>query len=380
MGLSSLSIFLDLSHNLLNGSIPSDVGNLKNIGKLDLSRNKLSGQLPGAIGECQILKSLHMEFNLLEGEIPSSFSNLKGIQELELSLNFFSGRIPIYLEGFIYLQSFNLYFNNFEGDVPKEGIFSNLSAILSVEMIDFVVEFLDYACHPALLKPLGKGINLLHSRMKSLSIFQLRDMHVKLSYDDLSRATNRFSSAYLIGAGSFGSVYKGIITDHGNEQIVAVKVFNPQPFGASRSFMGECRALRNIRHRNLFKIFTSCSNIDHRGNDFKALVLEFMPNGSLEEWLHPNAREDHQSRSLSLIQRLNIAIDVASALEYLHHLGPTPIVHCDLKPSNVLLDNDLAAHVGDFGLARFLVQTHGESSQSSISTMGIKGTIGYVPP
>uniref|UniRef100_A0A6I9QLK8 Probable LRR receptor-like serine/threonine-protein kinase At3g47570 n=2 Tax=Elaeis guineensis var. tenera TaxID=51953 RepID=A0A6I9QLK8_ELAGV len=170
------------------------------------------------------------------------------------------------------------------------------------------------------------------------------------------------------------------IVDHGNERIVAVKVLNLQRYGACRSFMAECKALRNIRHRNLVKIFTSCSSVDHHGNDFKALVFEFMPNGSLEEWLHPNAREDHQSRSLSLIQRLNIAIDIASALEYLHHLGPTPIVHCDLKPSNVLLDNDLTARVGDFGLARFLVQTRGESSQSSSSTVGIKGTIGYVPP
>ncbi|XP_073109556.1 probable LRR receptor-like serine/threonine-protein kinase At3g47570 [Elaeis guineensis] len=288
-----------------------------------------------------------MEFNLLEGEIPSSFSNLKGIQELDLAHNFLSGRIPIYLEGFIYLQSLNLSFNNFEGDVPKEGIFSNLSAI-SVGGNDGLCGGIpEYTCHPALLKPMGKGINLLHSRMKSLSILRLRDMHVQVSYDELSRATNGFSAANLIGAGSFGSVYKGIIMDHGNERIVAVKVLNLQRYGASRSFMAECRALRNIRHRNLVKIFTSCSSIDHHGNDFKALVFEFMPNGSLEEWLHPKAREDHQSRSLSLIQRLNIAIDVASALEYLHHLGSTPIVHCDLKPSNVLLDNDLTAHVGD---------------------------------
>ncbi|XP_073109559.1 probable LRR receptor-like serine/threonine-protein kinase At3g47570 [Elaeis guineensis] len=78
--------------------------------------------------------------------------------------------------------------------------------------------------------------------------------------------------------------------------------------------------------------------------------------------------------------QLNIAIDIAFALEYLHHLGTMPIVHCDLKPSNVLLDNDLTAHVGDFGLARFLVQTHGESSQSSSSIVGIRGTVGYIPP
>nr|XP_019704594.1 probable LRR receptor-like serine/threonine-protein kinase At3g47570 [Elaeis guineensis] len=410
MSLSSLSIFLDLSHNLLDGSIPSEVGDLQNIGKLDLSHNKLSGRLPGAIGECQILESLHMEFNLLEGEIPSSFSYLKGLQELDLSHNLLSGRIPIYLEGFIYLQSLNLSFNNFEGDVPKEGIFSNLSAI-SLSGNDRLCGGIpelhlpacsietpgkrhkSFALKAIIISVAGVVFCLIillfffvtrkwipKSRMKSLSIFRLRDMHVQVSYDELFRATNRFSSANLIGAGSFGSVYKGTIVDHGNERIVAVKVLNLQRYGACRSFMAECKALRHIRHRNLIKIFTSCSSVDHDGNDFKALVFEFMRNGSLDEWLHPNARDGHQSRSLSLIQRLNIAIDIASALEYLHHLGTTPIVHCDLKPSNVLLDDDLTAHVGDFGLARFLEQTHGESSQSSSSTVGIKGTVGYVPP
>ncbi|OAY79765.1 putative LRR receptor-like serine/threonine-protein kinase [Ananas comosus] len=107
-----------------------------------------------------------------------------------------------------------------------------------------------------------------------------------------------------------------------NADIVAVKVLNLQQHGAFRSFI-------SIRHRNLVKILTSCSSLDHRGNDFKALVFEYMPNGSLEE-------------SLSLIQRLNI--------EYLHHEGSVLIVHCDLKPSNVLLDNDMTAHVGDFGV------------------------------
>ncbi|XP_020089183.1 probable LRR receptor-like serine/threonine-protein kinase At3g47570 [Ananas comosus] len=166
-----------------------------------------------------------------------------------------------------------------------------------------------------------------------------------------------------------------------NADIVAVKVLNLQQHGAFRSFMSECEALRSIRHRNLVKILTSCSSLDHRGNDFMALVFEYMPNGSLEEWLHPNARENRPFRSLSLIQRMNIAVDVALALEYLHHEGSVPIVHCDLKPSNVLLDNDMTAHVGDFGLAKFLRQPPHESSEhSSTSTVGIKGSIGYVPP
>ncbi|CAN1168514.1 Putative receptor-like protein kinase At3g47110 [Linum perenne] len=79
---------------------------------------------------------------------------------------------------------------------------------------------------------------------------------------------------------------------------------------------------------------------------------------------------------MNFIERLNVAIDIASAVDYLHNNCGTPIVHCDLKPSNVLLDEDMVAHVGDFGLARFLSTIKNPSS----STIGIKGTIGYAPP
>lgn len=149
--------------------------------------------------------------------------------------------------------------------------------------------------------------------------------------------------------------------------------------------MAECEALRGIRHRNLVKLLTACSSIDYQGNNFKALVYEFMVNGNLEKWLHQEHRvsfeqEEHRQH-LNLIQRLNIAIDVASALDYLHNHCCPPIVHCDLKPSNILLDSDMTARLGDFGLARFL----SAGSSLSISTqqtrsIGIKGSIGYAAP
>ncbi|KAL9459536.1 hypothetical protein AB3S75_002853 [Citrus x aurantiifolia] len=182
----------------------------------------------------------------------------------------------------------------------------------------------------------------------------------------------------MIGQGSFGSVYKGILDE--DEMIVAVKVINLKQKGASRSFVAECEALRNIRHRNLIKIITICSSIDSKGADFKALVFEYMENGSLEDWLHQS--NDHlEVCKLTLIQRVNIAIDVASAIEYLHHHCQPPIVHGDLKPSNVLLDHDMVAHVGDFGLAKFLSSHQLDTaSKTPSSSIGIKGTVGYVAP
>ncbi|KAL0343394.1 UNVERIFIED_CONTAM: putative LRR receptor-like serine/threonine-protein kinase [Sesamum angustifolium] len=104
-----------------------------------------------------------------------------------------------------------------------------------------------------------------------------------------------------------------------------------------------------------------------------------MSNGSLETWLHP---EDDlsQDRNLNLLQRINIAIDIASALQYLHHQCQFPVIHCDLKPSNVLLDDDLTAHVSDFGPAKLLSRFRGEAYPSQFSSLGIKGTIGYIAP
>ncbi|KAB1224326.1 hypothetical protein CJ030_MR2G025970 [Morella rubra] len=108
-----------------------------------------------------------------------------------------------------------------------------------------------------------------------------------------------------------------------------------------------------------------------------------MSNGSLDQWLHPKDDEQHESKRLSFMQRLNIAIDVACALEYLHRNCQTPIVHCDIKPSNILLDEDLVAHVGDFGLAKFLFEAsrhQDNSSEKQTMSAGLKGSIGYIPP
>ncbi|XP_039841633.1 receptor kinase-like protein Xa21 [Panicum virgatum] len=199
--------------------------------------------------------------------------------------------------------------------------------------------------------------------------------YMRVSYGELVRATNGFASENIIGAGSFGSVYKGIMIST-DQQEVAVKVLNLTQHGTSQSFIAECETLKSVRHRNLVKLLTVCSSIGHQGHEFKALVYKFLPNGNLDQWLHQNFHEDEEPKVLDLISRLQIAIDVASSLEYLHQHKPLPIVHCDLKPSNVLLDTDMVAHVSDFSLARFLHQ----DLQQSGSWASMRGTIGYAAP
>jgi serine/threonine protein kinase len=221
----------------------------------------------------------------------------------------------------------------------------------------------------------------LRRKRKEPTLSSSGNLLLNLSYQSVLKATDGFSSTNLLGVGSFGSVYKGI-TDDGRMTIV-VKVLNLMRPGASKSFLIECEALRNIRHRNLVKILTVCSGVDYRGNGFKALVYEFMVNGSRADWLHLTTTEDEapqEQRNLNLYQRLNIAIDVASALEYLHYHCQTPILHFDIKPSNVLLDDEMIGHVGDFGLARFSPEAGHNSSANQSSSIGVRETIGYAAP
>ncbi|XP_072055203.1 probable LRR receptor-like serine/threonine-protein kinase At3g47570 isoform X1 [Arachis hypogaea] len=207
----------------------------------------------------------------------------------------------------------------------------------------------------------------------------LEHKYLRVSYGELHQATNGFSSSNLVGTGSFGSVYRGTLVHF--ERPVAVKVLNLQTRGASKSFMAECKALGKIKHRNLINILTCCSSVDYKGDDFKAIVFEFMPNGSLETLLHHTIEDSESTNpSLNLMQRVNIALDVAFALDYLHNDLEEAVVHCDIKPSNILLDDDMVAHLGDFGLARLVHGVASHSSSDKGSSSVIKGTIGYVPP
>ncbi|XP_024017350.1 probable LRR receptor-like serine/threonine-protein kinase At3g47570 [Morus notabilis] len=408
IGLSSLSLSLTLSRNRLTGSLPSEVGNLKNLAELGVSHNQLTGDIPSTLAECTSLRWLSMDHNMFEGTI-ESLSSLKAIEELDLSHNNISGHIPEDFGKFVFLSKLDLSFNDLEGEVPSGGVFSNASANISLAGNDKLCGGIANLHLAQCSKKSPRKQNLSSTRKLIISIVcsllgvclmsvfliiccfrkkrkqqSLESLSgnvpfLNISYAELLKATNGFCPENLIGFGGFGSVYKGILEPH--QLPIAAKVFDLERRGASKSFMAECETLRNVRHRNLVKIITSCSSVDFQGNDFKALIYELMPNGSLEDWLHPPLQMgENQRKSLPLTQRLNIVIDVASALDYLHNHSGQPIIHCDLKPSNVLLDQDMTAHVGDFGLSRIIAENNVQISQNQTSSVGIRGTIGYAAP
>jgi len=195
-----------------------------------------------------------------------------------------------------------------------------------------------------------------------------------VSYGDILKATNWFSPVNKISSSRTGSVYIGRFEFE--TDLMAIKVFHLDEHGSLNSFLMECEVLRNTRHRNLMKAVTICSTADFENNEFKAIVFDFMANGSLDMWVHPKLYQNSPKRGLNLGQRIRIAMDVASALDYMHNQLTPPLVHCDLKPANVLLDYDMTARVGDFGSAKFLSSGLGTPE----SFVGVGGTIGYIAP
>ncbi|CAN1137313.1 Receptor kinase-like protein Xa21 [Linum perenne] len=414
--LSKLQYFYAHSNNL-SGSIPFAFGNLSSLIVFDGGRNQLSGRVPNTLGRLNSLTELYLNFNNLSGEIPASIFNLTSLTLLSFGFNYqLHGNLPSDLGiSLPNLEYFDVAYNQFTGSIP-----SSLSNSTNLDLLEANNNYFTGSMpsmensnklmwvqisNNSLGSGLANDLSFLSSFTNATSLevdISMNNFGGRLpqhlsNFKVLGFSNNKISGniprgiQYLVNlkvlsasnnylSGSFGSVYKGVLNEIGEASInIAVKVFNLQRRGASKSFMAECEALKNIRHKNLVRIVTVCSSIDHEGNDFKALIDEFLANGSLEDWLHrPIERtgESTTTGSLNFIQRLNVAIDIASAVDYLHNNCGTPIVHCDLKPSNVLLDEDMVAHVSDFGLARFLSTVKNPSS----NTIGIKGTVGYAPP
>ncbi|KAJ0954833.1 putative protein kinase RLK-Pelle-RLCK-IV family [Helianthus annuus] len=186
----------------------------------------------------------------------------------------------------------------------------------------------------------------------------------ELSFQDICKATGNFSAANIIGEGGFGVVYKGTLK---NGSVIAVKRAKKNNYdtGTPMEFKNEILTLSKIEHLNLVRYY---GYIEH--GDERLILVEYVPNGNLREHL-----DGKRGNGLEIGERLDIMIDVAHAVTYLHAYTDQPIIHRDIKSSNILITDKLRAKVADFALARIKV----EDDATHISTQ-VRGTAGYMDP
>ncbi|KAM4116012.1 hypothetical protein ACJW30_02G018300 [Castanea mollissima] len=181
------------------------------------------------------------------------------------------------------------------------------------------------------------------------------------SFQDLREATNGFKN--MLGQGAFGTVYSGVLTLEDEEVEVAVKKLEKVIERGEKEFLTEVQVIGLTHHRNLVRLLGYCNEQSHR-----LLVYELMKNGTLSNFLFGEGKRPRWE------SRAEIALGIARGLLYLHEECYTQIIHCDIKPQNVLLDNNFTAKIADFGLAKLLMK-----DQTRTNT-NVRGTMGYIAP
>ncbi|KAM3271088.1 hypothetical protein P3S67_029291 [Capsicum chacoense] len=378
---------------ILNGSIPTCIGDFVHLFQLNLSNNKFGENIPMEIGKMTQLNVLDLSHNLLVGDIPPQLANLKVLVDLNLSHNGLSGHIPEELESTTGLQVVFLSYNELEGPIPNnkafitaslqgnKGLCGNLTGFQPCERPSkhSIVKRRHELILITLLPVMG-GLVLLYAFVGVLFMCDRRRRRAKddgrrnddgwvlismldgnALYRDILNATEEFDATFCIGQGGHGSVYNVNLPSLGT---IAVKrlhssfEINTHP----KSFMNEVRALTGIKHRNIANLYGYCSYAQH-----SFLVYEYAERGSLSSILS----NEVESKKLDWLKRLNIIKGVAFALSYMHQDCSPPIVHRDISSSNVLLDSKYEARVTDFGIAKLL-------KPDSSNFTALAGTYGYV--
>ncbi|KAJ7528948.1 hypothetical protein O6H91_15G026400 [Diphasiastrum complanatum] len=210
----------------------------------------------------------------------------------------------------------------------------------------------------------AEASNKLYGRSIKQNAPQLKGGHW-FSLGELKRATNNFSPRNQIGNGGYGKVYTGCLL---SGQVIAIKRAKPGSFQGATEFKTELELLSRLHHKNLVALIGFC----HEQGE-QMLVYEHMPNGTLGDHLHGKGGR------LSWKTRIEIAVDAAKGIAYLHELASPAVIHRDIKTSNILLDENFTAKVSDFGLSKLLIVDEGAHPDGHISTQ-VKGTLGYLDP
>ncbi|CAI7912391.1 unnamed protein product [Closterium sp. NIES-53] len=384
---------LNLSGNELAGSIPSAVALLNRLQVLDVCGNGLSSSLPSSLGSLSYLSLLDVSSNGLSGPIPPELAPpfLPFLSLLNVSHNAFSGAIPFgFSNSNTTATALDFSYNNLSGMIypgnlsllPASAFAANPGlcggagypdcpappghALSTGAVVGIVV-----GCVAALALAVG-GVwyALFYQRSTGLEggtmlVFERLDF--KLNIRSILDATDTFSNKFLLGRGGFGSVYKATLTD-GRE--VAIKRLALGSSQGEREFEAEMHTLGAVRHRNL--VVLVAAYLSRPPSQERLLIYDFLPGGSLDHVLDRDMPKGSPMRRWEV--RRNILAGTARGMKYLHHNCIPGIIHRDMKPANVLLDDNFEPKVADFGLAREM-----DATKSHMST-AVFGTIGYLAP
>ncbi|KAL6002774.1 hypothetical protein ACLOJK_022994 [Asimina triloba] len=427
---------LDLRSCSLYGSIPEDLCDSNSLSVLQLDDNSLSGLIPEEIGNCSSLYLLTLSNNDLSGSIPRAISRLEKLKILNLEFNNLSGEIPQQLGWLDNLLAVNISYNRLVGRLPTAGIFPSLDASSLQGNLGLCSPLLKGPCKMNVPKPLvlnpdaykhGNADNMVtgsvsartrHRKFLSISaIFaitaavvivtgvvvvsllnvsaQRRISFIDHAMDSMFSSSPRskgptvgrlvlfqphndfrnddwstnaeilLSKATEVGRGVFGTVYKASI---GEGRMFAVKkLITSNIIQYHEDFDREIRILGNARHPNLMTVEGY-----YWTPQLQLLISEYAPNGSLHAKLHERSSS---TPPLSWLYRFKIALGTAKGLAYLHQSFRPPIIHYNVKPSNILLDENCNPQISDFGLARLLPKLDKHVLSSRFQT-----SLGYVAP
>jgi len=371
-----------------------------NISVINFQNMGLSGTICPCFAGITSLTKLFLANNNLTGTIPEELATLPHLEELDVSNNHIYGKVPSFREGVELKYEGNPDIGKNEQTIPSNVGKANknntpmiigitiLVVIILVVGVLILVKFRRKEKYKGKLQNqttfvvpprYGDGNvvkinsgghvegNISLSLSSAQSVYQGEASNMLIPIQILKEATNNFSEGNILGKGGFGTVYKGELHD-GTK--IAVKRMQSTGFvdqKGSSEFTSEIAVLTRVRHRNLVALLGFCLDGSER-----LLVYECMPQGALSRHLI-NWKEEGL-KPLEWKIRLNIALDVARGVEYLHGLAQQIFIHRDLKPSNILLGNDMRAKVSDFGLVRLAPE-----GKTSFQTR-LAGTFGYMAP
>nr|XP_023923984.1 receptor-like protein kinase 5 [Quercus suber] len=391
-------VVFEASNNLFTGTIPRELTSLPYLTTLFLDQNRLSGSLPPDIISWKTLNTLNLRQNKISGPIPEKLDNLAGLTELDLSENQLSGQIPFQL-GLLKLTLLNLSSNHLTGRIPTQfendayasSFLNNLALCSNKPSLN--INSCNNSDHRKLSEVPSKYLPLIISFVAAALLSVLVAMICiyrkgKHGFDSTWKFTtfqrvnfresdilSGLTENNVIGSGGSGKVYRVVVNDSNN--VVAVKrIGNNRKLEQKleKEFHAEVKILGSIRHSNIVKLLCCMSN-----ENSKLLVYEYSKNRSLDQWLHRKRRASSTSSSVQHVvldwpKRLQIAVGAAQGLYYMHHGCSPPIVHRDVKSSNILLDSEFNAKIADFGLAKMF-------NQGKLATMSVvAGSFGYIAP